>query len=335
MYRTMFPLSLAKWLMGVPIAQSIYVLVKLGIPDLIGDQPASTARLAETLGVDADALHRLLRMLVSIGIVGPSEGDQFVLTAAGKFLRADSPGSLRHLALLGGEHWHLQPQMDLLSSVTTGKPAFELFHGMGFFEYLSAHPEAAALFDAAMESVAGGFLPSVSTLDLPQGASMVVDVGGGKGVLLASILRDHPQVRGMLVETPGVLQGASRFLAEQGIDGRCSCVAGDFLQSVPKGGDLYLLSHILHNWNDEQAVAILRNCRSAMHAAARLLVLEIVLGSSSDFYANWLDLEMLVNFGGRERTESEYRDLLERGGFRLVETRRTDSSISVLQCEPV
>ncbi len=332
---TTFPLSLAKWLMGIPIAQSIYVLAKLGIPDLMGNDPASCSRLAETVGVNTDALNRLMRMLVSVGMISQGDGDLFVLTASGRFLQSDVPGSLRNLAVLGGESWHLQPWMDLLGSVNTGKPAFDLCHGVGFYEYLSGHPDDAALFDAAMESVAGGFSPSVSALNIREDIRVVVDLGGGKGVLLASILREHPKVRGVLVEMAGVLEGASKFLAGQGIDGRYSCVAGDFLSAVPEEGDLFLLSHVLHNWNDEQVITILRNCRRAMHSAARLLILEIVLGASSDFYANWLDLEMLVNFGGRERTESQYRDLLELGGFRLVEIRRTDSAMSALECEPV
>lgn len=321
--------------MGIPITQAIYVATELGIPNLLAEGPKDCTALAQSLGVNESALRRLLRLLVSVGIVSAVEGNGFGLTVTGKYLQAGIPGSVRDLAVLGGQPWHLQPWTELRHSITTGEPAFDKLHGMGFFEYLSDHAEAAALFDSAMEAVVGRFADAAAASYDFSAASVIADVGGGNGKLLASILQRYGAARGLLFDLAAVVEGAPRQLEALGVSDRCTCVAGDFFKQVPTGADVYMLSHVLHNWNDERAAAILRACRAAMTMEAKLLVFENVAGPQPDFYTAWLDLEMLVNFGGRERTEAEYRALLEQSGFRLAGVEPVQTSVSAMEGVPV
>lgn len=328
------PLSLVKWLMGVPIVQAIHVAVKTGLIDALTSGPLAVEQLSTAIGANPDALRRLLRMLASIGVVARVDGARVALTPMGRYLHADTPGSVRDLAILGGEAWHLQPWANLLESVMTGEPAFNRLFGTGFFDYISARPECASIFNRAMDAVVGRFAGAVAAAVDLQNAGVVVDVGGGEGTLLAEILSRSPSARGVLFELDAVVGSGAERLRSRCVAERCSIVAGDFFEAVPHGADVYLLSHVLHDWPDEAAVKILRNCRRAMGERGRLVVVEVVVGESTDLYGCWLDLEMLVNFGGRERSEAEYRALFEQADLRLAGVQPTGTPVSILEAVP-
>jgi hypothetical protein len=326
------PLALIRWLLGLPFTQAIYVAAKLGIPDLLKDETRSCAQLSQAAHVNAGALRRLLRMLVNTGLIKKADEDSYALTPAGHFLRSDTPGSLKHLAELGGEPWHLHPWTDLIHSIRTGEPAFDRLHGIGFYDYLARHPDSALLFDQAMDAVVGRFASAVAASLHAKEGSVIVDVGGGRGKLLGTVLQRNPRLRGMIFDMKQAVAAAQATMYELGVAERCTLHAGDFFASVPPGGDIYILSHVLHNWDDARAIRILRNCREAMSSAARLWIVEIVMGAAPDFYSVWLDLEMLVNFGGRERSESEYEELVREAGLILLESRPAEAPVCILEC---
>jgi hypothetical protein len=319
------PLSILKWLMGVPVAQSIYVAAKIGIADALANGPKTCEDLGRSAGMDPAALYRVLRMLTSIGLFTESTGRCFNLTPMGRYLQSGQAGSLRDLAILIGESWHLQPWTDLLRTVRTGEPAFERWHGMSFFQHLSQNPEHALIFDRAMDIVARSSASTAATACDLERAKTVVDVGGGRGALLGSLLNRYPSLNGVLFDLPGVIAGVQHEFESQGLSGRCTSVPGDFLESVPSGGDVYFLSRVLHNWSDEHAVKILINCRKAMAPGGRILVVESLMGSAADFWGSWLDLEMLVNFGSRERRPEEYGELFQRAGLRMTKIVKADA----------
>lgn len=325
------PLSILKWLMGVPAAQSIYVAAKLGIADALADGPRSCEDLAQSTAMDPGVLYRVLRMLSSIGLFTESAGRCFSLTSMGRYLQSGQAGSVRDLAVFIGESWHLQPWTDLLRTVQTGESAFERWHGMNFFEYLSQNPKSALIFDRAMDTVVSGSASAVAAACDLEGAKIVVDVGGGRGALLALLLRRYPTLRGVLFDLPAVLAGVQQEFESQGLSVRCTAVPGDFLNSVPPGGDVYFLSRILHNWSDEQAIKILNNCRQVMAAGGRILVVETLMGPTADFWGSWLDLEMLVNFGSRERRAEEYGQLFQQAGLRMTRSVKADATVSILE----
>ena len=251
--------------------------------------------------------------------VGPQ---RFALTSVGARLRTGVPGSLRPsvLFLLNESHW--RPWGHLLHTVRTGETAFDHVHGTGLFDYLAGHPEVAALFNAGMLGNSPDHARLVAaTYDFSR-MSLVVDVGGGRGRLLATILERNPRLRGILFDQPHVIEDARQILDEAGVADRCELVGGSFFDAVPAGGDAYILRNIIHDWEDDQAVAILTTCRRAMADGARLLLVERYLATDPHeaLLVLHADLEMLVNVGGRERTTDEYATLLARSGLRLTKT---------------
>jgi hypothetical protein len=251
--------------------------------------------------------------------VGP---DHIALTPVGTWLRADVPGSRRAsvLFLLNESHW--RPWGHLLHTVRTGENAFAHTHGARLFDYLAGHPEVAGLFNAGMAGNSPAHARLISASYDFSAMKLVVDVAGGRGRLLATILEDNAQLRGILFDLPQVIEDARQLVDEAGVADRCAFVAGDFFQAVPEGGDAYVLRNIIHDWDDDEAVAILANCRRAMAEAARLILVERYLPDDPReapiiYHA---DLEMLVNVGGRERTNEEYAALLTRAGLRMMRT---------------
>jgi hypothetical protein len=303
------------------VAQAISVAARLGIPDALRDGAASSGDLARAVGAHAPTLYRLLRALADYGIVAETERDRFLLTPIGALLRNDVPGSMRGWAVMVGMPFHRAAWTGLYDAVRTGEPAFATVHGVDLFAYLAGDPEDAAVFDAAMESVSSNFLVSVlDAYDVTRFAT-VVDVGGGTGTFLAAALGASPRSRGILFDTPHVLRSAPPVLEAAGVAGRCELVAGDFFASVPADGDLYVLSNIVHDWDDEAAVRILRRCREAMGAQSRLLLVELVLPDDlAPSPAKLYDLEMLaLTPNGRHRTAAEYRALAEKAGLRVTQ----------------
>jgi orsellinic acid C2-O-methyltransferase len=330
---------LRSMMVGYEAAQVIYVAAKLGIADLIGDTRPTSRELAQRAGAHEGALHRMLLGLASLGILADLGDGRFELTERGRYLRSTTPGSLRRAALLAGERSY-RAWGGLLHSVETGETAFQHVFGMRTFEYMAENPILAGIYNDAMAAsaeVRAGAV--VKAYDFSRFRS-IADVGGGYGALLAAILAAHPSLRGVILERTSVAAGIHRRLGDAGVAGRYEVVAGDFFQTVPAGADAYLLSHIIHNWDDERCAVILNNCRAAMAATGTLLLVEQVLparveASPSAQRALMADLHMMVITGGRERTEAEYRALLAGSGFGLRRVVATPVDESVLEAAPV
>jgi hypothetical protein len=307
---------------GYRMSQVVYVAAALGIPDLLAEGPRQTGELARASDAHESSLRRLLRALVGVGVVDKVGPDRFALGPLGAALRTDVPGSVRPsvLFLLNESHW--RPWGHLLHSVRTGETAFDHVHGTGLFDYLERNPEEAALFNRGMAGNSPAHARLVVRAYDFSGMTKVVDVGGGRGRLIATILEEHGALRGILFDRPHVVESARQTLAETDVAHRCELVGGSFFDAVPAGGDVYVLRNIIHDWQDEQAIAILRTCRRAMAHGARLVLVERHLPDDprEALLVLHADLEMLVNVGGLERTTDEYAELLGRSGFQLSRT---------------
>lgn len=320
---------LREQIMGFRTTQMIHVAAKLGLADLLAAGPRPVEELAAMAGAEPQALHRLLRALASLGIFAEDPAGDFVLTPQAELLRSDVQGSLRDVALLYGEDWLWQAYGNMTHSVRTGAPAFTKTHGQPFYGYLHAHPRAAARFNAAMTGFSSHETAAILEAYDFSDVRSVVDIGGGHGALLAALLRAHPQMSGTLFDLPSVLAGAASVLGEMGE--RARTVAGDFFDEAPAGADLYVMKSVLHNWDDTDAQRILSTCRAAMAPEARLLVIErVVPDGNAPSEAKLFDINMLVVAGGRERTEPEYRRLLEQAGLALTRVGGTRSPLSVI-----
>jgi SAM-dependent methyltransferase len=323
-------------LFGHLLSRAICAAAVLGIPDLLAGGPESPEVLAERSGAHAPSLRRLLRALAVFGIFAEREDGNFELTPLAATLRTGAGGSMGAMALMFagefGQAWN-----ELLHTVRTGEAGFEFLYGMEEFDYLAKNPEAARVFNQAMtESTARAADEILSTVDFSPYRT-IVDVGGGEGQLLRSILHAHPEASGVVFDRPEVLEAARRLLEGEGLAERCTLVAGSFFDWVPAGGDLYILKHVLHAWDDERSLAVLRNCRQAMAPSGTLMVLEHVMvdravpdpGLES---AALLDLHMFVITGkGRVRTESDFAELLSAAGFRLARITPTLSGPAVIE----
>jgi O-methyltransferase domain/Dimerisation domain len=307
---------------GYRNSQAIYVATKLGIPDLLADGPRDIDDLARATGAHPLSLRRLLSFLAGAGVLDQVASGRVALTPMASTLRAGVPGSLRSavLFLLDESHW--RPWGHLLHSVRTGETAFHHTHGMDLFDYLAADPAAAARFNEGMAGNSPAHARLVATAYDFSRANLVVDVAGGRGRLLATILEQYPHLRGILFELPQVIEGARPLLEESGVADRCDFVGGSFFGGVPPGGDVYVLRNIIHDWQDDEAIAILTTCRRAMAGPARLVLVEreIATDPREARLVLHADLEMLVNVGGRERTTAEYSELLRRSGLRFTRT---------------
>lgn len=311
-------------------AQVVYVAARLGLADLLRDGPRSAEELARASGTHAPSLERLLKVLASSGLLS-EEGGLYSLTSVGRLLRSDVPGSMRDAAVKSGEPWNWGAWGHLLHNVRTGETAFEHAFQARFYDYLGSNPEADAIFGAFMGGLVRGMGAAVvSGLDL-SGAQTLVDVGGGQGGLLASILKLKPELRGILLDRPGVIARARQRLLAAGLLERCQLVEGDFFVSVPSGGDVYILSMILDDWGDEEALSILQVCRRAMGASSRLLLIHKVIGPQEALFGRVLDLYMMVLTGGRERTEAQYRALVAAAGLTLSRILPGAAGLSILE----
>jgi hypothetical protein len=312
------PQVLLQMITGYWISQAIYVAAKLGIADLLKDGPKKDDELAEATGTHERALYRLLRALASIGVLAEAEDGRFGLTPLGAYLQTGIPGSLRALTLNHGERLY-RPWGELLHSVRTGESAFPRLFGMDVWQYATQHPEAAALFNDAMTELTTQVAAAVvAGYDFSR-FHKIVDVGGGSGTLLLSILQANPQLRGILFDLPHVTKSAQQRLEAASLPGRSEVVACDIFASVPGGGDVYLLKHIIHDWDDERALKILQHCHRAMADNGTLLLVEAVLPpGNAPAFGKLMDLNMLVMAGGGERTAAEYRTLFAASGFQLT-----------------
>ena len=317
-------------------SQAIHVAATLGIADLLEDGPRHVDELAQTTGTHAPTLYRLLRALASVGVFAEEPEGQFRSTPLAEYLRTNAPRSLRAWAMQIGQQYLWTSWGHLLHSVRTGEPAFPELHGTTAWEYRAAHPEEDAVFNAAMTALSAGVAEAIVQSYDFSGMDVLMDVGGGEGVLLAAILAENPALRGVLFEQPHVLTGANDLLERAGVADRCEVVSGSFFESVPGGADAHLLKSIVHDWDDAATVKILRACRAAVANTGRLLVVEPIIqpGNKPD-PAKFSDLNMLVMLGGQERTADDFERLYAEAGFRLTDIIRTGSPMAIIEGVPV
>jgi hypothetical protein len=314
---------------GYQVTQAIHVAATLGIADLLRDGARDSETLAAATASDAPSLHRVLRALASVGVLHEDDDGRFALTAIGEGLRSDAPEPVGGWAAFVGRPYHWQAWGALLHAVRTGENAFRSVHGTDVWDYRASHPEESAIFDAAMTAImvrANGHL--LAAYDFGRFAT-VVDVGGGRGAFLNAILEAHPGMRGVLFDQPHVVDGAV-------VGERCQVVAGSFFEAVPEGADAYVLKAILHDWEDEDAVRILRRCRAAIAPGGAVLVVERDLGGPNEHAdAKLSDLNMMVGVGGRERTGPQFAALFSAAGFAPAGTTSTAIGLSVFEGRPI
>ena len=321
---------------GAWIGQAVHVAAKLGIADILESGSKTPSEIATTTGSHPGSLRRLLRTLASLGVFAEDADGRFGLTTLADGLRSRAPISVRAFAIMLGDEMLWRPWGELHHAVQTGESAFAHVFGRGLYDYLGTHPEAAAVFNAAITDRARQ--ENAAVVDAYDWwPDTIIDVGGGQGSLLAAILAHAPNTCGVLFEAPQVIDGAKQMMERTGLARRCAVVSGDFFQSVPAEGDLYLMRRIMHGWSDKKATLILRNCRKAMAQSARLLIIEHVLAPGNEpSWGKVLDLQQLVlSAGGRERSEEEYASLLAAAGFRLERVIATSSTASLIEAIPI
>jgi hypothetical protein len=326
------PIAMLQLISGFWISRCIYVAAKLGIPDLVKDEPKNAAELAAATGTDAPSLFRVMRALASVGVLSQDADNRFAITPLSETLRSDIRGSLRAFAMteLGEEHYPAWGE--LLHSVRTGEIAFDHAFGKPIWEFFSENPENARIFNDAMSGMTAQANDAILSQYDFGGIRTLMDVGGGHGGLITSVLQRHPGMKGILFDSPQVIEGARAVVDHSGVNDRCRLAAGNFFESVPGGADAIILKWIIHDWNDEQCVTILRNCHRALPENGKLILVEAVVPASNEpHFSKFIDLNMLVMTGGRERTEQEFRALYDAAGFRLTRIVPTESPFSVIE----
>jgi len=331
------PVLLMRELMsGMRVTQLIYVAAKLGIADLLKDGSKSVDELASKVGAHPRALYRILRALASIGIFAEVGDRKFELTALAEPLQDRVPGSVRARAIMNGAEVYWKPWGDLLNCVKTGDPPFNRVFGMSFWEYLTRNAEAGTIFNKSMSAMTEQSANAVVEAYDFSGVNRVIDLAGGRGALIAAILKRYPQAQGVLTDLPPVANEAKAFIESEGLEDRCEIIGGDYFESVPSGADIYILKSIIQGEEDYGVVAILKNCRRAMGNQARLLIVDLIMsphGSPSP--ANVYDVHMWVTGGGLLRTEEEFGALFEKAGFKLNRVLPTRSELSIIEGVPV
>jgi hypothetical protein len=328
--------QLARLMDGYLSTQLLYVAAELGVADALADGPRTSEDLAAALRVDPDALYRVLRGLAADGVLDELPGGRFGLTRLSDLLRDGEPGSQRGAVLARGRLYY-RALDGLLGAVRAGGTPFARAHGTSFFEYLAAHPAEAADFQASMAGRSSQEATAVVAAYDFSGIHRLVDVGGGRGILLAAILAAAPSLSGVLFDRPEVVEQSRAWLATTAADGRWDVVGGDFFEAVPAGGDAYLLSRVLHDWDDASALRILGSCRRAIPDRGRLLLVEAVLPerAADQTTAIRMDIHMLALVGGHERTATEYGALLAQAGFACTRVINTDSPAGIAIIEAV
>lgn len=317
------------------MSRAIYVIAKLGIPDLLKDGAKTAEEIAATTNMHAPSLYRILRALVSVGVLSSEEGGRFGLTPLSETLVTDAPGSMRWFMVseLGQEHYPAWG--NLMHSVKTGETAFDSLYGMDVWRYFEKNPDDAKVFNDSMSGTSAAVNEAIASLYDFSRFNTLVDVGGGYGGLITGILKRNPQLKGILFDAPEVIEGARGRVAAAGVSDRCETISGSFFESVPPGGDAYIMKWIIHDWDDDRSIQILENCRKHMSSDSKLILVDCVVpeNDAPDF-SKFFDLNMLVMTGGMERTEAEFRDLLLRAGFRLLRVIPTELPPSIIEAQP-
>ena len=323
---------------GYLSTQMLYVAARLGLVDALIDGPRTSIELAAVVNAASAPLHRLLRGLVLEGVLSEQPDGRFAVTDAGRLLRADGQGSLRGAVLARGSLYY-RAAAGLLETIRGGGPAFRQAYGVDLFEHLASSPEDAAIFQGSMISRAHQEAQALAaTYDFTP-FRHVIDIGGSTGLMLAAILKACPGVRGTLFDRPEVEENARARVAAAGLTERVTVIGGDFFESVPGGGDVYVLSRVLHDWDDEKAVRILKSCRDAMpdHGRGRVLIVDAILGERvhDQPAAVRMDLHMLTLAGGRERTAAEVATLLHAANLRIARILAPSSAPAIQIVEAV
>ena len=323
--------QLDQMITGYWISQAIYAAAKFSIADHLNDGPKSVEELATASSTNPDALYRLLRALASVGIFAEGESCRFSLTPLAEPLRSDVPGSKRALALMSGdEQFQTWAQIDY--SIRTGKIAFDKVFGKPIFDYLGEHPDKARIFDAAMVGIHGRESSAILDAYDLSGIGVIADIGGGNGSQITEVLKKYPQMNGVLFDLPHVIERAKERIQASGLQDRCRLVPGSFFDAVPEGADAYVLRHIIHDWDEDKCLAILRSCHRAMSPNSKLLVIESVIPPGNEpFHGKFLDLVMLLIPGGKERTQEEYRHLFVQAGFEVTQIVPTGTEVSIIE----
>jgi hypothetical protein len=329
-------MALLQMVFARSVTQAVSVVARYRLADRMATGPKTAAELASGVGLHPGHLYRILRALASVGVLAGDGDGRFSLTQMGELLRSDVSGSLRPVATYVCDPWSWKPWGDLAGCARSGEPAFERVFGEGVFDYFAKHPEEAATFNEGMTGFSQQAAAAVLKAYDFTPFNTIVDVGGGHGALLCAILKANSGCRGVVFDAPQVAAGAHEPIRAARLADRCRAEGGDFFRAVPTGGDLYVLKHIIHDWNDERATQILRCVRAAIPATGKLLLVEMVVppGFTSNF-AHLLDLEMMIICDGKERTEAEYRALLATGGFRLSRVLPTEGPHSLIEAAPV
>lgn len=320
-------LILAAW-----VSQGITAVADLGVADALAAGPLPIDELAGKVGADPDALGRLLRALIGKGIFAQRDDGRYELSPLANVLRSDVPVSMAPMARFIGARQHREHWSLLTEAIRTGSTVVPALRGKGFFDYLGDEPEFGQIFNDAMTSLSGLSIgPVVDAYDFTRFGT-IVDVAGGHGRLLAAILASAPDAQGVLYDLPEVIAGAPALLRESHVAERVRLAEGSFFDGVPQGADAYVLKHIIHDWDDDESIQILRNVRSAAAPGAALLLVETVIPEDdSASVAQWTDMEMLIINDGRERTANEYRRLFDEAGFEMVGVVDTASRFSVIE----
>jgi hypothetical protein len=316
------------------VSQFVCTAANMRLADHLAGGPRSAGELTAVTGANPRALHRFMRTLASLGILTQDTGDRFALTPLGAALKSDAPGAARATVLVMGGPTFRSAFAEFQYSLETGKTAMEKVCGMPLFDYLAQHPQEAAQFSEAMVGIHGAEPPAVAAAYDFSRLATIVDVGGATGNMLGHILKRHSQPRGILFDRPHVVTEAPALLRAHGVEGRVSIEHGSFFDRVPAGGDAYILSHIIHDWNEDQCLTILGNCRKAMKPGAKLLIVEFVLPEGdTPHFGKIVDMVMLTIPGGEERTAAEYGTLLAAAGLKMTRVFPTASDVSIVEAE--
>ena len=321
---------------GYRVSQAIHVAATLGIADLIKDGASSASDLAVATNSHAGALYRVLRALAAAGVFHEDDEKRFSLTPLGECLRSDAERPMAAWASFIGRPHQWQAWGSLSHSVRTGENAYRHVHGVGLWDYLVGHPEEAAIFDRAMTGGSRGVVEAIVSAYNFSAFGHVVDIGGGQGAMIAAVLAAHTNTHGILFDRPDVVARAQPVLEAAGVAKRCAVVGGSFFETIPEGGDAYLLKYILHDWDDAASLAILAACRRVFHSEAKLLIIERIVGGPNDgLETKTSDLNMLVSPDGQERTADEFAALLANAGFRMERIIEVTPRLSIVEAAPI
>lgn len=319
-------------LYGYMLTQCLYTIVKLGVPDYLIDSPKNVTELAKLTMTHPEALYRVMRCLAAYGAFNENEKKEFSLNEMSSQLLTNKEASLRDYLIFCSEVMY-KASTCLVDTLKTGKPAFNFYFGMNFWEYLASHPNESTLFNHAMQK---GFESIVSDLieayDFSN-AETIIDVGGGNGHFVSKILLKNAAVFGVVYDLEHVIPAAQDYIQKAVLSHRCKVIAGDFFKSIPAQGSIYLLRVILHDWADDSALLILKNCRVAMQSQSKLLIVERIINNNENKTNNYLgDINMLIAVGGKERSLDEYQTLIEQAGLKITTVKNTITPFSIIEC---